>query len=119
MTITTIGKELRKIRIDQDERMLDMAARLENSAAFISAVERGTKTPPAAFEEKVIKAYRLVGQAAEALRRAADQSRSAFMIEAKSPLARDTAGLMARRMNSLSQDELESIFQILKKKDAP
>ena len=52
--ITELGKELRKIRIDQDERLLDMAERLEKSAAFVSAVEVGKKSPPSGFEEAVI-----------------------------------------------------------------
>jgi len=115
---TEIGKELRKLRIDEDERLLDMSQRLERSSAFISAVERGTKSPPSGFEELVIKIYQLAGDAADTMRRAADRSRKAFTIEADSPLARDTAGLMARRMDSLSDDELKSIFQILNKKDA-
>lgn len=114
---TEIGKELRKLRIDEDERLLDMSQRLDLSSAFISAVERGAKSPPSGFEELVIKAYQLAGAAADAMRRAADRSRRAFTIEADSPLARDTAGLMARRMDSLSDDELKSIFQILSKKD--
>lgn len=115
---TEIGKELRKLRIDEDERLLDMSQRLNKSSAFISAVERGTKSLPSGFEELVIKAYQLAGEAADAMRRAADRSRKAFTIEADTPLARDTAGLMARRMDSLSDDELKSIFQILNKKDA-
>ena len=114
---TEIGKELRKLRIDRDERLLDMSERIKKSSAFISAVERGTKTPPAGFEDLVIKTYQLVGEAADALRRAADRSRKAFILDAQSPLAKDTAGLMARRMNSLSEDELKSIFDILNKKD--
>jgi transcriptional regulator with XRE-family HTH domain len=115
---TEIGKELRKLRIDEDERLLDMSKRLEKSSAFISAVERGSKNPPSDFEELVIKAYRLADSAADTLRRAADRSRKAFTLEAKSPLARDTAGLMARRMDNLSDKELKSIYKILNKKDS-
>lgn len=115
---TEIGKELRKLRIDEDERLLDMATRLGKSSAFISAVERGTKAPPDGFVELVIKAYKLAGDAAASLRRAADRSRKSFTLEADTLLARDTAGLMARRMNSLSEEELNNIFQILSKKDA-
>lgn len=114
---TEIGKELRKLRIDREERLLDMSERLDKSSAFISAVERGTKTPPNGFEDLVIKVYHLAGDAAAAMRRAADRSRKAFTVEAQSALARDTAGLMARRMNSLSDDDLKSIFEILSKKD--
>ncbi len=117
MTMTNIGKELRKLRIDEDERLLDMSKRLEKSSAFISAVERGSKSPPSGFEELVISVYNLVGEAADTLRKAADRSRKSFTVEANSPLARDTAGLMARRMDSLSEDELKSIFKILSKKD--
>ncbi len=117
--ITELGKELRKLRIDQDERLYDMSKRLEKSSAFISAVERGSKKPPSGFEELVIAAYQLVGEAANALRRAADRSRKAFTIEARTPLERDAAGLMARRMSSkmdaLSPDELEKILAILRK----
>lgn len=118
---TEIGKELRKLRIDRDERLYDMSHRLEKSPAFISAVERGSKSPPSGFEELVIAAYQLAGDAANALRRAADRSRKAFTIEAQTPLERDTAGLMARRMSSkmdaLSPDELEKILAILRKGD--
>lgn len=118
---TEIGKELRKLRIDRDERLYDMSHRLEKSSAFISAVERGSKSPPSGFEELVIAAYQLAGDAANALRRAADRSRKAFTIEAQTPLERDAAGLMARRMSSkmdaLSPDELEKILAILRKGD--
>lgn len=117
MTTTDIGKELRRLRITEEERLMDMAARLGKSSAFISALERGSKTPPAGFEEAVIKEYRLEGAAAETVRQAANRSRKAFVLEADSPLARDTASLMARRMGSLSVEELKSIFAILTKKD--
>lgn len=119
--LTDIGKELRRLRIDRDERLYDMAQRLEKSSAFISALERGSKNPPLGFEELVINAYKLADDAANALRRAADRSRKAFTIEAQTPLERDTAGLMARRMSSkmeaLSPDELEKILAILRKGD--
>lgn len=118
---TELGKELRKLRIDQDERLYDMSRRLGKSSAFISAVERGSKSPPSDFEGLVIAAYQLADGAANALRRAADRSRKAFTVEARTPLERDTAGLMARRMSSkmdaLSPDELEKILAILRKGD--
>ena len=113
--ITAIGKELRKLRVDKDERLLDMAGRVEKSPAFISAVETGKKSPPSGFEELIIRAYGLAGDAADALRMAADRSRHAFSLEANTALERDTAGLMARRMNCLSEDELHEILAILRK----
>lgn len=114
--LTELGKELRKIRIDRDERLLDMAGRLDKSAAFLSAVEVGKKTPPSGFEEAIIKAYGLARDVAERLRQAADRARKAFVIEPNSALGRDTAGLLARRMNDLSQDDLKRIREILNHK---
>lgn len=115
MGTTELGKKLRKIRIDEEERLLDMARRLEKSAAFISAVETGKKAPPSGFEEIVINVYKLADSAAEAMRRAADRSRKAFTLEANTPLERDTAGLMARKMHILSEKELSEIHSILVK----
>ncbi|GAB4359775.1 MAG: hypothetical protein Kow00114_12900 [Kiloniellaceae bacterium] len=115
-TITDIGRALRKLRIDNDERLLDMAEKLGKSASFISAVEVGKKAPPSGFEELVIKAYGLASKAADQLRRAADLSRKAFVIEPTSALGRDTAGLLARRMDDLTDDQLEEIQEILRRK---
>lgn len=114
--ITELGKELRKIRIDRDERLLDMANRLDKSAAFVSAVEVGKKTPPSGFEEAVVVTYGLAADVANRLRRAADLARTAFTIQPNSPLGRDTAGLLARQMNNLSTDELNEIRDILNRK---
>jgi hypothetical protein len=114
--ITELGKELRKIRIDRDERLLDMADRLEKSAAFVSAVEVGKKTPPNGFEEAVIRAYGLVGEVADGLRMAADRARKAFTLAPTSVLGRDTAGLLARHMNELSPEQLNDIQKILNEK---
>lgn len=117
MAVTTeIGKELRKLRIDRDERLNDMAQKLGASASFISAVEVGGKSPPAGFEQKVIATYGLDADASERLCRAADRSRRAFTLEPKSAQARDTAALFARKINSLSADDLFGIQEILKKK---
>ena len=111
--ITSIGKELRKLRIDREERLLDMARILSKSPAFVSAIETGRKSPPAGFEDLVIVRYDLSPAAASALRQAADQSRKSFTLRPESASARDTAGLLARRMNNLSDDQLRKIRDIL------
>lgn len=116
--LTDIGKELRKLRIDHNERLLEMSERIGKSTSFISAVEVGRKSPPEGFEDLVVKAYGLAGAAVESLRRAADRSRAAFVIEPNSPLARDTAGLFARKVNSLSSFQLDEINSILQKAES-
>lgn len=113
---TDIGKELRKLRIDRDERLLDMADRLGKSASFVSAVEVGKKAPPTGFEEEIIRLYDLNHERAENLRGAADRSRKSFLVEPKSELARDTAGLFARKIDDLNATQLKRMQEILRGK---
>ena len=101
------------MRIDREERLLDMAQTLSKSPAFVSAVETGRKSPPVHFEELVIDRYSLQQESAVVLRHAADQSRKTFKLHPESESARDTAGLLARRMNDLSDDQLRKIRNIL------
>ncbi|MBZ3693394.1 helix-turn-helix domain-containing protein [Phyllobacterium calauticae] len=112
---TELGKELRKLRIDHDERLLDMSQKIGKSAAFISAVETGHKSPPTGFEEMIVRVYGLTKVAADRLRIAADRSREVFTISADTIVGRDTAGLLARKMNTLTDDQLEEIKLILKR----
>lgn len=117
--ITEFGKAIRKIRIDTDQRLADMAKLIGKSPAFISAVERGEKSPPQGFEEEIITGYQLAEDVAQLLRNLADASRKTFTVKPSSNLEREAAGLMARRMGSsfdaLSKDDLERIVSILKK----
>lgn len=57
--VTEFGKFLRKLRIDNDELMFDMAKKLEVSAAFLSSVENGKKKPPKDWESKIAHFYSL------------------------------------------------------------
>lgn len=110
---TEVGKVLRRIRIDLDERLYDMAKRIDKSSAFLSAIEIGKKTPPANFEDLVIKAYQLSTEVADELRQSSNRSRNNFSIQPNSILGRDTAGLLARKMNTLSDDQLLQIKSLL------
>lgn len=112
--ITDFGKELRKIRIDRDERLLDMANKIKKSSAFISAVEVGKKSPPQGLEEIISRIYQLSVEATNSLRSAADRARKSFTLEPETMLGRDAAGLMARKMNELSSEQLNEICKILK-----
>ncbi len=112
--LTEIGKELRKLRIDRDEFMRDMAEKLNKSSAFLSSLERGEKSPPKDFEEQVIMKYELAEEAADRLRSAADMSRKTFTLAPTNNDERDAVGLFARRMSSLSAEQLEGIKRILR-----
>jgi len=116
--LTAIGKELRKLRIEREERLQDMADTLGISPAFLSAVEIGHKSPPDDFAERIIKAHGLKGDEAESVVRAVDRSRKTFRLTPASPVAHDTAGLLARKFNTLSDEQLQHIRLVLRGKEA-
>ena len=115
--ITEMGKQMRMLRIERDEKLLDMAGKLGMSPSFLSAVEKGHKAPPAGMEENVIAAYGLNWTEAAKLRSAADRSRHAFTIKPETELGRDTVGMLARRMNDIPDVDLAAIQSILNKSE--
>lgn len=56
---TPLGKELMKIRVDNNESQKDMAKKLNISTSYLSSIENGLKNPPSNCCEKIIKYYDL------------------------------------------------------------
>jgi len=78
MAVTSFGKILRKIRIDRDEVLLDMAAKLDVTASFLSAVENGKRNVPATWTDLLPPIYALSEQEVDELRKAA-MAQTAFV----------------------------------------
>lgn len=57
--LTSIGKFLRKLRIDHGEILKDMAEKLEVTVSFLSAVENGKRKMPSAWNKKICDIYQL------------------------------------------------------------
>ncbi len=55
--ITPLGKELRKLRIDLEENMANMAKKIGYSTSMLSAIEVNQRTVPDNFVEKLLTAY--------------------------------------------------------------
>ncbi|MXV66434.1 helix-turn-helix domain-containing protein [Saccharibacter sp. EH60] len=51
------GKQLRKLRLENDENQKDMANKLGVSVSFISFLETGSKQVPLSFLEKLTSVY--------------------------------------------------------------
>ena len=56
---TEFGKFLRKLRVDHDERLSDMASKLKVSSSFLSTVENGKKMFPSRFIAELCILYNL------------------------------------------------------------
>jgi transcriptional regulator with XRE-family HTH domain len=57
--VTDFGKFCRKLRIDNDELLKDMASKLKVTPSYLSAVEKGKRTIPSDWEQKIAGLYQL------------------------------------------------------------
>lgn len=117
--LTEFGKALRKIRIDKQELLRNMAQTLQVSAAYLSAVENGKRKAPAAWVEQIIRDYDLHTDDAQNLREAYENSQDEVRISLSGISAnqRNTALSFAKAIEGLSDEELEKIMRIVHRGD--
>lgn len=117
--ITNYGKILRKIRIDCDELLKDMADKIGVSSAYLSAVENGNKSPSEKLTDSIIEKYNFDVETSEELRRTSVEDIYSTVVQlnlhGKSPVSKDLALSFARQFNSLSEMDINSIKNILSK----
>lgn len=113
--ITEFGKTLRKIRIDRGEVLRDMAARLEVSPSFISAIETGKKKIPTGFLDQIVALYNLTRAEERMLEDAAKDSVTAVKINllGSDTTQRRAALVFARDFGKLSDTKAKQILQLL------
>lgn len=114
---TEFGKYCRKLRVDSDELLKNMADKLQVTSAYLSAVENGKRKIPVEWEEKIAERYSLDEQERQNLKIAIDHSLDEISInlaQINNANVRDTAIAFARKFDSLSDDEIKKIQKILK-----
>jgi len=117
MKLTEFGKEVRKIRIDRNQLLKDMAAELEVSSAFLSALETGRKQVPPTFVDRLALAYDLDEETVRRLNAIVARSRSEFAIRlAKNatPDQREAAAVLARRFPGLNDQTVKKIMNAIR-----
>lgn len=114
--LTPLGKELRRVRIDNGWRLLDMANGIDVSPSFLSAVETGRKSAPADLVRKVSTWGRLDHAVTAQLERAADMSISEVRMRIPDHFGsegREAAAVLARRFPELTEDRLRQLKELL------
>lgn len=114
---TELAKLLKTMRINANERLLEMAGKLDISVAFLSAVETGRKEPPIDFVGKLASAYHLDEVATARLNKAADSARKTYRISPRTTAGRETVALLARRIDELTGEQMDEIRRILGTRD--
>lgn len=114
---TSIGKFLRKVRIDHEEILKDMAEKLGVSSAFLSAVENGKKKMPETWFDKLKNVYSFSAEQTEELQKAIIDTNNMVEIQLKnaSKSNKDLAISFAREFDSLDDETSKQILKILKR----
>lgn len=116
---TPFGKELTKIRLDNNLSLKDMAVGLNVPSSYLSAVESASsngKTLTPEFLERILKFLNLDENQERRLRLAATMSTGEYRIDTSALDLKqlDTLTMFARKIGSLDDKEIEKIKEILR-----
>lgn len=116
--LTSVGRFLRKLRIDNGEILKDMAEALGVSSSFLSAVENGKKKMPEGWLEKLKSIYSFTAEQSEELRTAVINTNDVVELNLQNatPGNRALAISFAREFDSLDAETSKKIFEILKRR---
>ena len=116
---TDIAKFLRKLRIDSDESLGDMADRIGLSAAYLSAIENDKRTAPEDMKEHLFKAYSLSEEQKLEFAQLVAKSRKKVEIglsgirESILPEYVDTAVMFAHDLSQMNRNQLAEVRKLL------
>lgn len=113
--LTPFGITLRKLRLDQGLRLLDLANRLELSSAQVSAIETGKRAIQPEYVQQVVAAMQLNPAQAEELERAADKTRTEVRIDHLPLNQRELVAAFARKVDELPADLANQIKKLILK----
>lgn len=115
--LTSIGRFLRKLRIDNGEILKDMAESLNVSSAFLSAVENGKKKMPESWIEKLESIYSFTAEQSDELQAAVIDTNNSIELNLQNatPSNKTLAISFAREFDSLDDETSQKILEILKR----
>jgi len=115
--LTAFGKILRKIRIDRNELLKNMADNLNITSAYLSSIENGKRAPTETILNSVITYYSLSENDINDLKHSYFETLEEITINTDnmSDRRKDISLSFARKIESMSEDDLEKIKAILRK----
>lgn len=118
MGYTKFGKIVRKLMIDNDENLGDVAVLMGVSTAFVSSVLTGKKNIPETWYNTICERYLLDEKSKEELYNAYCEEKNSVRIDVENkPLeSKKLAIQFQRSFPSLTNDELQEIWNIIGKK---
>lgn len=112
---TEFGKFTRKLRVDNEEQMVNMASKLKVSISFLSQVENGKRKPPKDWEDKIQEEYMLNNIQLEELKESIFVAINNDSIDITSYDDDDRNFMLyiARRVRNIDETQKEEIYNIL------
>ncbi len=113
--LTSIGKFLRKLRIDNDEILKNMADKLQVTVSFLSAVENGKKRMPSNWNNRICEIYNLTDEQKRDFTTAIAETENSIEMNfaGQSLQSRELAVSFARKFSDINDDQVEAIRKIL------
>lgn len=113
---TELGKYLRKLRIERDLLLKDMAMTLNITPAYLSSIEHGKREANIKFINIIIKAYELDKVEQSLLLEALDNSRSQIELNLNSKTSqhKELGVAFARKFEGLTKEQIEEFLSVLK-----
>lgn len=118
--LTELGKYLRRYRINNGLLLKDMANALNITPAYLSAIENGKRPPTTELINKIEQVFHFTENETKDLMDTYYQTINEITINTKSANDKQTdLGLVfARKIDSLSDEQISKIYQILRHKNA-
>ena len=115
--LTSFGKILRKIRIDHNEFLKDMADKLDVTVSYLSAIEHGKREVPNGWVNEIGELYNLSKQEINELDTALYESKKelVFNLSNLNDSKRKVAIAFAREFDDFSDEQISDMLNILKK----
>ena len=113
--LTKFGKFCRKLRIERNEILKDMSEKLGVTVSYLSAVENGNRAIPDEWKAGLIKIYNLNDLEIHELKIAIIDTNEEIKLKLKKGdvTKQEFALKLARKFDSLTQEEIEKISKIL------
>ncbi|PLX38184.1 MAG: transcriptional regulator [Hyphomicrobiales bacterium] len=111
--MTPFGAKVRELRRKRGIKMKDMAAALDVTSAYLSALEHGKRGRPTWFMvQRIIAFFNVIWDEAEELQRLAEMSDPRVVVDTAGmqPQATELANLLARKIGDLNEDSLRRLI---------
>lgn len=114
-SINEFGKALRKLRIDRNEYIKDMAEKLQISVSYLSAIETGKRTIPENIVGGIARAYGLEPDDFDALNQLKDKSNREVRISLIGKTSKQIEVILrfAECVGKMDKEKLDKIVRVM------